>query len=292
MEEYPQDDESIPIHRRVLFGRNVWPKNIPGFQEAFDEHLVTCDKLNRALHYAICESLGVPSNSLDKYVWGPNGERKGFASVRILHYTPLELATPERQAALTRSSDGSPLSLNEHRDFNPFLTLLIADAVGLEVMNLSGQWIPAPPIPGHVVINVGQALSDVTAGNLVATMHRVNAKTALKKRVSIPCFLGPDPDVEGGLQKIAGLKPKELTEEATRAIEISTSSSNRKKLWEQSNIGRRLLYQRRTNHPHTMVKYVGLRRAERWRSYDVVLLLLTVYVLFFLLSLLWSGRTW
>jgi hypothetical protein len=104
-----------------LKGPNVWPE-VPGFQEAFEAHLEHCDQLNRNLHRAICESLGLHPTALDKDVWGPDGtSRKGYASTRILHYTPLALAPAERQSALALGTnegrgrglplpnDGSPL---------------------------------------------------------------------------------------------------------------------------------------------------------------------------------------
>ncbi|KAI9002894.1 hypothetical protein DFJ74DRAFT_441218 [Hyaloraphidium curvatum] len=253
-EGHQPDDESVPLWKRVLYGPNVWPKEVPGFQEAFEEHLRNCDALNRTLHRSLCESLGVPAGSLDKWCWNPEDDRPhGWVSVRIIHYTPLEQADEARRKLLTVARDGSPLALNEHRDYNPFLTLLIADDVGLEVMNHDGKWIPAPPIPGHVIVNVGCSLATATSDHLVATMHRVNANLSKRKRVSIPCFLGPDPAVP--LEPIPGLKQKELSEEAKRAIEDARKGSRRSKLMETAQPQRKLLYNRRTNHPHTMLRY-------------------------------------
>jgi isopenicillin N synthase-like dioxygenase len=43
----------------------------------------------------------------------------------------------------------------------------------LEVVNASGEWIPAPPIEGTFVVNFGNAFEAATDGAVKATIHRV-----------------------------------------------------------------------------------------------------------------------
>ncbi|KAI9018246.1 hypothetical protein DFJ74DRAFT_210510 [Hyaloraphidium curvatum] len=248
--EQPPHDERIPLHRRVLYGPNVWP-DLPDFKEAFEAHLASCDRLNKTLQHLTAEMLGLPETAFDPWFWGPAGERRGFASVRILHYTPLEEASEERKALLPRAADdGSPLSLNAHRDATAFLTVLINDSDGLEVLNHSGKWIAAPPLPGHVIVNVGMPLMNVTSGYLLATMHRVNANKAPKRRISIPCFLSPDPDRP--MHPLPELRAKELSPEAKAAI---AASAENLKAWNTKDTARRILIQRRINHSATFEKY-------------------------------------
>ena len=43
----------------------------------------------------------------------------------------------------------------------------------MEVVNASGEWIPAPPIEGTFVVNFGNAFEAATDGAVKATIHRV-----------------------------------------------------------------------------------------------------------------------
>lgn len=169
-------DETIPIHKRVLYGPNQWPPEdaLPGFRAALEAYRDACDHLNRTLQTATAEMLGLDRNFFDKYFWAEDGSKLGFASIRILHYTPLSEAAPERIAQLDRAADGdkAPMSLGAHRDATAFFTILINDADGLEVLNHSGEWIQVPPTPGNVIVNIGMPLSFITGGFLLATMHR------------------------------------------------------------------------------------------------------------------------
>ena len=92
------------------------------------------------------------------------------------------------------------LSCTPHTD-SGILTLLHQDPTGgLEVLNSVGEWIPAPYVPGSMVVNIGDLMAKVSGGRFVATMHRVRAPKAVKGgngngdgfgRFSIPFFFEP-----------------------------------------------------------------------------------------------------
>lgn len=92
-----------------------------------------------------------------------------------------------------------------HKD-SCFLTYLLQGTphTGLEVQNKSGAWIPAPPIPGTLVVNIGRALEALTGGVCTATTHRVNLRrenfvgtdgNPLGARFSFPVFQGVSLDL-------------------------------------------------------------------------------------------------
>ena len=75
------------------------------------------------------------------------------------------------------------------------LTILRQDDVGgLEVQDEDGKWIPAPPIPGTFVINLGDMLEVWTNGSYKATTHRVRKSKSRRDRISIAYFFNPQPD--------------------------------------------------------------------------------------------------
>lgn len=72
-----------------------------------------------------------------------------------------------------------------------FLTFLLQASPhpGLQVQNLTGDWIDVPPIPGTFVVNIGKALEFVTQGLARATSHRVlSPPVGSTPRYSVPFF--------------------------------------------------------------------------------------------------------
>ncbi|WP_146363989.1 isopenicillin N synthase family dioxygenase [Arthrobacter yangruifuii] len=82
--------------------------------------------------------------------------------------------------------------VGEHADYG-FITLLLQDSVGgLEVKpHESDVWLPVEPIPGALVVNLGEMLEVATQGYLSATIHRVLAPAAGVDRYAIPFFWSP-----------------------------------------------------------------------------------------------------
>jgi isopenicillin N synthase-like dioxygenase len=61
------------------------------------------------------------------------------------------------------------------------------------VLSKDGVWIPADPIPGTFVVNIGDAMSMWTNDLFLSTIHRAYNKEG-KVRYSIPFFFGADYD--------------------------------------------------------------------------------------------------
>uniref|UniRef100_A0A803LMS7 Fe2OG dioxygenase domain-containing protein n=1 Tax=Chenopodium quinoa TaxID=63459 RepID=A0A803LMS7_CHEQI len=76
-----------------------------------------------------------------------------------------------------------------------FLTILQDDENlgGLEVMNESGEFVAADPLPGTLVVNLGDVAVPWSNGILRNVQHRVQCKGA-GIRMSIATFLSPPPD--------------------------------------------------------------------------------------------------
>ncbi|PIA25343.1 hypothetical protein AQUCO_11800022v1 [Aquilegia coerulea] len=93
------------------------------------------------------------------------------------------------------------IGLGRHSDFGILTVLLQDDIGGLSIrVQEDGKeetWIEIPPpIPGALLINIGDTLQILSNGKYKSAEHRV--RTSTKSRVSIPLFLFPGPKVKIG----------------------------------------------------------------------------------------------
>ena len=84
----------------------------------------------------------------------------------------------------------------EHSDYGTITFLYNDDLGGLEVRAVDGSWLRAKPLPGSILVNVGDLLEIFSDGLFPATLHRVvipEEETVRKKpRQSIVFFVHPD----------------------------------------------------------------------------------------------------
>jgi len=114
--------------------------------------------------------------------------------LRLLHYPG---------AATEVFTSGSKGRVAAHTDFGT-CTFLFQDPQdtrgGLEIgdPHNPGRFIPAPPIPGSVVFNIGDLLMRWSNDTLKSTLHRVrppppiDGESFTPERFSIPYFISPD----------------------------------------------------------------------------------------------------
>ncbi|MGE0879933.1 MAG: isopenicillin N synthase family dioxygenase [Acidimicrobiia bacterium] len=162
--------EVEPAYLR-LDGPNQWlPDDVlPGFRELVLEFMARMKALADQLMEVLATGLGLPPHTFAERF----GERP-FSLTKLISYP----VTPAGGAGV-----------NGHHDAG-FLTLLWQHGVGgLQVLNPDGAWIVVPPIPGAVVVNIGEMLQSMTGNYYVATTHRV---IATEPRFSSGYFHGPD----------------------------------------------------------------------------------------------------
>ncbi|EPT04740.1 hypothetical protein FOMPIDRAFT_1046000 [Fomitopsis schrenkii] len=159
-----------------LWGPSQWPDEelLPGFKDTFLRYLAQTEKLSYEFIGLLAEAFGLPREIMRGFYEtdGPTPHR-----AKVVKYPPLDdLASNQ--------------GVGPHFD-GGFLTFLLQASPhpGLQVQNLSGQWIDAPPIPGTFVVNIGKALETVTQGLARATSHRVlSPPKGSTPRYSIPFF--------------------------------------------------------------------------------------------------------
>jgi len=162
------DDPAYDCCDPYMKGSNVWPKQLPGFEEHLSQYFSKVRDLGRVMARNIALSLGLDEGSFDPYLTHPG------CSAVVAHYPPMEPTSTK-------------LGLDPHTD-NEFLTFLAPGKVrALEVLNRDGQWISAPPIEGTYVVNVGDQLQRLTNNLYISTKHRVINHTG-EERISVPFF--------------------------------------------------------------------------------------------------------
>jgi len=75
----------------------------------------------------------------------------------------------------------------------------------LQVEAKDGSWIPAEPVPGAFVVNIGDIIDTLTSHLYKSTFHRVIHR-GNKYRVSIPFFF--EPSIDTTIFPLEGLVPE------------------------------------------------------------------------------------
>ena len=175
MHEVAADDPDA-LAGKPLQGPNQWPGEdlVPGFRSVVETYVSQMNALGRQMLDAITVALGMPRDSLKHHFAKPT------TFLRLLHYP-------------TQREEDGLFGSAPHTDYG-FITLLAQDDVGgLEVKDKAGDWIPAPPIPGTFVMNVGDILARWSNDVFVSTPHRVINRSG-KERYSQPFFFDPSMD--------------------------------------------------------------------------------------------------
>ncbi|EKM84378.1 hypothetical protein AGABI1DRAFT_104274 [Agaricus bisporus var. burnettii JB137-S8] len=157
-----------------LWGPSQWPDEelIPGFRETMEMYLEEVEQLGYKFSSLLAEALGL----------GPKGLEHFYDTQDMMQHRGKIVKYPV-------ITGGNDQGVGPHYDAG-FLTLLLQASPhrGLQVQNLSGEWIDAPPIPGTFVINIGKAFEFVTRGVARATSHRVLSPKGDTPRYSVPFF--------------------------------------------------------------------------------------------------------
>ncbi len=168
-----------PQYGDVLVPR--WPEGMPGFRLSVMSYYRACEQIAFDLLGVICENLGTPADFLD-HLFEP--EHTSF--VRLNYYPACP--NPESPEGLATPSSGYQ-GVNHHTDSGVLTILLQDEQPGLEVLK-DGAWHLVPPVPGALVVNVGDIVQVWSNDRYKAALHRVRANSE-NERYSVPFFLNP-----------------------------------------------------------------------------------------------------
>ncbi|KAF6253879.1 hypothetical protein COO60DRAFT_1642805 [Scenedesmus sp. NREL 46B-D3] len=189
--------------RSPMHGPNVWPTQLPGWQQQVQAYFAGMLQLSRVVARGLALSLGLPEAFFTDKMHDP------VAQLLLLRYppppqnsssAPTAAAEQQQQAATGAAAGGTQqqqqpqhVGCGTHTDCG-FLTILAQDDVpGLQVKMASDKWVIAPTIPGAFLVNLGDMTAMWTNGLYKSTEHRV-FNSSSRARYSAPFFCNCDFD--------------------------------------------------------------------------------------------------
>lgn len=181
------DHKECYEHRR--FSNKLCPpqSELPNFKSTLDDFYNQC--LVLAMNVLKCLAMVM---DLGDDFFEPITKRAD-PQLRLIHYPEIERKVIEELGHAR---------IMPHTDFG-LCTLLFQDQIGgLEIDPWhEDKFVPAPPIPGTILINIADLLHRYTNGRVKSTRHRVVSPSVekfsgemLPARYSIPFFVHPDPE--------------------------------------------------------------------------------------------------
>jgi isopenicillin N synthase-like dioxygenase len=178
----------LPDHHennRSQDGWNQWP-DVEGskhFKSVLDDYYDKCAYVAFRLLEVLTHNLGAAAAT-----WKSDFHPLHSSFVR-LNYYPMEDPLSAQMKTAKKSVETGHMGVHHHTDAGA-LTLLLQDEVGgLEVFHQS-TWKPVPPVPGTLVVNIGDIVKVWSNDMYHAALHRVIASSD-QDRYSLPFFYNP-----------------------------------------------------------------------------------------------------
>jgi len=140
----------------------LWPTaEVPQFKDLLMKFQREAHRLSLRVLYAIAIGLDVDPNTF-YYAFQNTGTRKGGTQMRFNYYPQLEDTTQVKPGQLR---------CGEHTDYGA-LTLLFQDQCGgLEVLSPEGDYMPATPIKGSIIVNIADIMQRWTSDKLISAVR-------------------------------------------------------------------------------------------------------------------------
>jgi isopenicillin N synthase-like dioxygenase len=171
-----------PDHPHVIAGypntgTNRWPRRPADFRDRMEAYVAAMNGLGRGLAGALALSLELPET-----FFAP-GLAQPLTYSQLLHYPAVDASAFQRH-----------LGAGAHVDWGMLTILLQDDVGGLEVRADDGTWHPVLPIPGALLIILGELMVRWTGGRYRSAVHRVAKNVSGRSRYSMPTFIDPSYD--------------------------------------------------------------------------------------------------
>ncbi|KAK6912124.1 Isopenicillin N synthase-like, Fe(2+) 2OG dioxygenase domain [Dillenia turbinata] len=161
--------------------RLLWPQEYNKFCDVVEEYEKELKRLAAELMWLALGAFGITKEDIK---WaGPRGDFRGASGALQLNSYPA-CPDPERAMGLAAHTDST------------LLTILYQDSTsGLQVLREGVGWVTVPPVPGALVINVGDLLHILSNGSYKNVLHRAIVNRS-SHRLSIAYLYGPPSSVQ------------------------------------------------------------------------------------------------
>ncbi|KAJ1433888.1 Oxoglutarate/iron-dependent dioxygenase [Sesbania bispinosa] len=161
--------------------QKLWPQDYDKYCDIVVQYDETMKKLAGKLMWLMLESLGITKEDL-KWAGSKGQFEKACAAMQLNSYP--SCPDPDRAMGLAPHTDST------------LLTVLYQNNIsGLQVQRDGSGWVTVPPLPGALVINVGDLLHILSNGLYPSVLHRVLVNRT-RQRFSVAYLYGPQPNVE------------------------------------------------------------------------------------------------
>ncbi len=171
-----EDALGVTPEDHPLRGANRWPSDFPDLRQCAMAFFNAAHSVAHHLMRGFALGLDRQEDTFLKTTAAPMS-RASFV------YYPTQNADEE----------AGQFGVGPHTDFGVLTVLCQDDVGGLQVQDLNENWIAAPPIPGTLVVNVGDLLARWTNNAYRSTPHRV-INSSGRERLSLVLAYDPEPD--------------------------------------------------------------------------------------------------
>ncbi|EJC98442.1 2OG-Fe oxygenase [Fomitiporia mediterranea MF3/22] len=167
-------------HKQSEIPANPWPNTeVPEFKDCALSFYNAAAEFGKKLFPIFALALGVPENFFD------DKTKEDAIVMRVIRYPPQ-----------TGPHDDRVIGIGAHSDFEVFTLLWQEPGIeSLQVMDANKEWINATPIPGTLVVNVGDQLSRCANDVFKSTVHRAVNRSGVERH-SMPVFFNFDYNVK------------------------------------------------------------------------------------------------
>ena len=171
-----EDSEGKTPEDHPLRGANRWPSAPAGLRSLALDYFAAAHEVAYHLIRGFALGLGKAPDAFLKSTAMP------MSRAAFVYYPPQDIALGPEQ-----------FGVGPHTDFGVLTVLAQDDVGGLQVQDAGGDWVTAPPIPGTLVVNVGDLLARWTNDAYRSTPHRV-VNSSGRERLSLVLAYDPEPE--------------------------------------------------------------------------------------------------
>lgn len=192
-----EDADGVTPDDHPLRGANRWPSHLPALR-------------HQAMAYFEAAH-GVAHHLMRGFALGLDQPEDCFLGTMS---APMSRASFVYYPAQDADMGADQFGVGPHTDFGVLTVLCQDDVGGLQVQDLQGNWVAAPPIAGTLVVNVGDLLARWTNGVCRSTPHRV-VNSSGRERLSLVLAFDPEPETPIDPKRLFGDDVKTAYEPTT-----------------------------------------------------------------------------